>query len=108
MLERADGKRSYQALPKFPAALRDIALVVPDTVPQAAVESAIREVAEHLAELRLFDLYRGKSTGSTARSLAYGLTFRHPERTLTDVEVDAVMARIVEHVTSACGATLRA
>ena len=108
MIAAGDLSRSYRPLPKYPAALRDIALVVPDDVPQAAVDAAIREVADNLAELKLFDLYRGKGLPEGHRSLAYGLTFRLPDRTLTDVEVDAAMARIIEHVQTACSATLRA
>ncbi|MBI5832867.1 MAG: phenylalanine--tRNA ligase subunit beta [Armatimonadetes bacterium] len=108
MIAASDLSRAYRPLPRYPAALRDIALVVPDEVPQAAVEAAIREVADNLAELKLFDVYRGKGLPEGQRSLAYGLTFRLPDRTLTDVEVDAAMARIVEHAQTACSAVLRA
>jgi phenylalanyl-tRNA synthetase beta chain len=107
MLSAADTRRTHRPLPRYPAALRDLALIVPDAVPQAAVADAIRDDAEHLDELRLFDVYRGQGLAADERSLAYSLSFRHADRTLTDAEVDAAMARIVARVEAACGAKLR-
>jgi phenylalanyl-tRNA synthetase beta chain len=107
MLDAADTRRAYRPLPRYPAALRDLALVAPDNVPQADVAAAIRSAATALAELSLFDVYRGQGLPAGTRSLAYGLVFRRPERTLTDAEVDAEMAAIVARVEAECGAKLR-
>ncbi|NUQ00016.1 MAG: phenylalanine--tRNA ligase subunit beta [Armatimonadetes bacterium] len=108
LLEQADTAKRYQALPRQPAALRDLALVVADEVPQAAVAEVIRQAAgAELESLTLFDVYRGRGLAGGTRSLAYNLRFRHPERTLTDVEVDQRIASVVEAVTRECGASLR-
>ena len=68
----------------FPPVLIDLALVVDDAVPAAEVEAALREGAGELLEaLRLFDVYTGAPVPAGSRSLAYALTFRAPDRTLT-------------------------
>jgi phenylalanyl-tRNA synthetase beta chain len=84
-----------QALYKFPAVERDIAVVVEETVAAASLESAIREAGGPLlADARAFDEYRGAQVPEGHKSVAFALTFRSPERTLTDAEVDKVMAEI--------------
>lgn len=108
LLEQAGPRRRFRSLPRFPAALRDLALVVGDAVPQAAVADAVRESAgELLVRLELFDVYRGQGLPEGARSLAYRLTFRHAERTLTDAEVDGRVAAVVTALSDCCGARLR-
>jgi phenylalanyl-tRNA synthetase beta chain len=79
-------------LSNFPAALIDVALVVPSEVPTASVEKSIVEGAGPLLEsVRLFDVYTGAQVGDGRKSLAYKLTFRAPDRTLTAEE--AIAAR---------------
>jgi phenylalanyl-tRNA synthetase beta chain len=76
----------------YPPALIDVALVVDAATPAAQVRQALVDGAGDLLEsLRLFDVYDGAQLGAGRRSLAYKLTFRAPDRTLT-VE-DAVAAR---------------
>jgi len=88
--------RSFKPLPKFPQALRDIALVVPDGVTSTQVLEAVREQGgPDLKEVWLFDLYRGKGLTPGTRSLAYRLQFQNEERTLTDQEVAERVSRIV-------------
>ena len=83
------------ALHKFPAVERDLAVVVEETVAAASLESAIKEAGGSLlAEARAFDEYRGAQVPEGHKSVAFALTFRSPERTLTDAEVDKVMAEI--------------
>jgi phenylalanyl-tRNA synthetase beta chain len=80
---------------RYPQALRDLAVVVPEATPYGEVERAIREAAgPYLEELALFDLYQGPPLREGEKSLAFHLRFRHPERTLKDEEVDAAMAGI--------------
>jgi phenylalanyl-tRNA synthetase beta chain len=75
----------------FPPVLLDLALVVPDDVPAADVEAALRAGAGALLEdLRLFDVYTGAQVPEGHRSLAYALTLRAPDRTLTSEEATAV------------------
>ena len=82
-------------LPRFPSADRDLAVVVQDTVAAGAILAAIKESAGDLLEnVRAFDEYRGSQVPEGHKSIAFTLTFRSPERTLTDAEVDKVMADI--------------
>ena len=79
----------YRPLPVTPAADFDIALIVPTGRTVAAVEAVIRRTAGELLErLELFDEYTGKGIEPGTRSLAWRLTFRHPERTLRDKEIE--------------------
>jgi phenylalanyl-tRNA synthetase beta chain len=95
-------------LPRFPAVVRDLALLVPTDTPAAEVERAIRRAAGPLLEgLAIFDVYPGDRIGRPGEvSLAYTLSFRHPARTLTDDEVSGVMAS-VEEACRAAGWTVR-
>ncbi len=81
----------------FPPVHTDLALSVPEGTPAADVESALRSGAGELLEsLALFDVYTGEQAGAGQRSLAYALTFRAPDRTLTRAEVaEAVDAALV-------------
>ena len=84
-----------QPLPRFPAVERDLAVVVEETVAAGSILAAIKESAGDLLEhARAFDEYRGAQLAEGRKSVAFTLTFRSPERTLTDAEVDRVMAEI--------------
>lgn len=86
----------YRPLPAMPAAEFDLALLVPDRVSAADVERAIRKAAGELLErLELFDLYTGKGVEAGMRSVAWRLTFRHPERTLRDKEIEGRRGKIL-------------
>jgi phenylalanyl-tRNA synthetase beta chain len=85
----------------FPVAKEDVALIVDEEVPAAAVERALRAGAGPLLEsIWLFDLYTGPQIGVGKKSLAYALRFRAPDRTLTDAEAgdarDAAVAEAAE------------
>ena len=85
---------SFQDPSRYPQALRDLAVVVPEAIPYGEVERVIREAAgPYLESLALFDLYQGPPLKEGEKSLAFHLRFRHSERTLKDEEVDAVMER---------------
>lgn len=99
---------SYSPLPKFPAAWRDIALVVPDGVTSEQVLGTIEEFGKpELKRVQLFDLYRGSNLPSGFRSLAYRMQFLHGERTLTDQEVAQKVARVVEELKKRYSIALR-
>jgi phenylalanyl-tRNA synthetase beta chain len=85
----------------FPVAKEDVALIVDEDMPAAAVERALRAGAGPLLEsIWLFDLYTGPQVGEGKKSLAYALRFRAPDRTLTDAEAaearDAAVAEAAE------------
>ncbi len=90
-------------LPRFPAVTRDLALLVPSETPAAEVEAAIRRAGGELLEVaEVFDVYPGEEFGQPGKtSLAFALSFRHGDRTLTDAEVGEVMARIEASAASA-------
>ncbi|HEY1277172.1 MAG TPA: phenylalanine--tRNA ligase subunit beta [Thermoleophilaceae bacterium] len=99
---------TYRDVTAFPAVLQDIAVVVPDDVPAAEVEAAVRAGGgELLGAVRIFDLYRGEQVGEGSKSLALRLEFRAPDRTLTDEEV-AERRAAIERELQGVGGRLRA
>ncbi|MEP6635020.1 MAG: phenylalanine--tRNA ligase subunit beta, partial [Luteimonas sp.] len=81
---------------KFPSVRRDLAFVVPEAVAWAAIAASVRKAAgPTLRDLRLFDRYAGKGVESGFKSLAIGLILQDDSRTLTDRDVDAVVADVV-------------
>ncbi len=93
---------------RHPSSDIDLAFVVDDAVPAAAVESTLREAAgELLVDLRLFDVFRDTRLGDRRRSLAYRLRLQAMERTLTDAEVAELRRRCIDAVHTAHGAELR-
>lgn len=102
-------EKKLTPLPRFPRVHRDLAFVVDDGVAQEVVAKMIREVGGTLlSELVLFDVFRGDQLGAGKKSLAYSLEFQPLDRTLTETEIDAEVARIVKKVEAACEAKLRA
>lgn len=94
-------------LPRYPAANRDLAVVVSKEVCAAKLEEAIWAAGGELLDaVRLFDLYEGKQVPAGKRSLAYSLVFRTDEGTLTEAEVNAAQNKIEEALLG-LGATLR-
>ncbi|MCP3166470.1 phenylalanine--tRNA ligase subunit beta [Myxococcus qinghaiensis] len=99
----------YHSLPKFPAVLRDLAVVVPVELANDSVRKVILEVGRPLVEDALvFDVYTGKPIPEGKKNLAYALRYRSAERTLTDVEVTEAHQRIISEVNQRLGASLRA
>jgi len=101
----------YQEIDRYPAVSRDIAMIVPETLSHAEVERVLAGVNEPLVQrVQLFDLFSGKdgsSVGSGKKSLAYTLTYRERNRTLTNDEVTVVHTRIRDRLKSELGAELR-
>jgi phenylalanyl-tRNA synthetase beta chain len=106
-VKSADEMRA-ESLPRFPSVVRDLSVLVDTTLPAAAVRGTIRSSAPAtLARIVEFDRYRGKGVPDGRVSLSLRLTFRSPERTLTDAEVDEAMERIVAALAAAHGAQRR-
>ena len=91
-LARPPQPERYQPVPAFPPVRRDLAIVLPKAVPQAQVERTILAAkAPNLESVRLFDLFRdpkGEKIAADQKSLAYALTYRAADRTLTEREVN--------------------
>ena len=111
LVESATGVRPsirYRPLPSAPAAEFDLSLLVPDALPSESVERVIRRTAGDLLEsLVLFDQYKGTGVPSGSRSLAWRLTFRHPERTLRDKEIDGRRSQLLKTLESELGVVPR-
>jgi phenylalanyl-tRNA synthetase beta chain len=102
-LEKRGSRPSFRPFSHFPPALRDIAVVVPESMPAGKVEEIIDACAcgalseeMELESLRVFDIYRGEGLPEGHKSVACKLVFRHPERTLQDKEVNAVFQRVLD------------
>ena len=99
----------YQPLPKFPATTRDLAILCDEDVYVLQLENAIRKGAKNaLSKLELFDVYRGVQVAPGKKSVAFSLTLRNPDHTLTDAEADEIVGRILRALEEDCGAVLRA
>jgi phenylalanyl-tRNA synthetase beta chain len=109
LIEHAVHLRPAPTFSTFPAAKEDVALVVEESVPAAAVEAALREGAGALLEsIRLFDVYRGEQLGEGRKSLAFALRFRAPDRTLTEEDTTAAREAAVALAAERTGAVQRA
>jgi phenylalanyl-tRNA synthetase beta chain len=95
-------------VPKCPAVSRDIAVIVDDAFEAASILEEIRAGGDPLIEsARCFDVYRGAPIPVGKKSLAYTLAYRHPDRTLTDDEVNAAHGRIRSHLAARFALELR-
>jgi len=108
LAELAVLERKSQAIPKFPAIDRDLALIVDEAVTWQQVVESINALAEPLREsVSFLNVYRGKPIEPGRKSLALSMRYRSPERTLTNEEVNAAQERLIKHLEKALGATLR-
>ncbi len=100
-------EHAYTPLPKYPAVTRDLAITCDDNLPVAKLAAVIEEKSGVLLEtLELFDIYKGAQIQEGKKSVAYTLTLRAADRTLTDGEVDGITASIVGSLGN-IGASLR-
>ncbi|HSX87191.1 MAG TPA: phenylalanine--tRNA ligase subunit beta [Pseudomonas sp.] len=99
---------SFRELSRFPEVRRDLALLVDREVEAEALLANIRDTAgEWLTDLKLFDVYHGKGIDPHRKSLAVGLTWQHPSRTLNDDEVSTTTQNILTSLEQRFNATLR-
>ncbi|MCB9832008.1 MAG: phenylalanine--tRNA ligase subunit beta [Planctomycetes bacterium] len=107
--ELASLEPKYRPLSRYPAVKRDLAIVVDEGLLWQEVESLVRslELAD-LDAVEFFDEYRGKQVGTGKKSLAFSLTYRSHERTLTGDEVDASQQRLIAVLGERFGAQIRA
>jgi len=99
---------TYTPVPRFPAALRDIAVIVDEAVTTERVTGEIHAAGgELLRDVLLFDLYRGESISPGTKSLAYALAYQADDRTLTDKEVDRAHKKIEDRLKHVLKAQIR-
>lgn len=100
--------KKYVEVPKFPAVERDIAIIVDEKVEVGQIEKIIiKKSKKWLEEARLFDIYRDEKIGEDKKSVAYSLNFRDKSQTLSDEEINKIMANIIAELEKSLGATLR-
>ena len=98
----------FSEISKYPAITRDLAVVIEESITIKVLCDCIFSAAPGiLTGLELFDVYTGKGVPGGKKSLAFGLTLQNPERTLTDNEVDTVIANILSIINKELGGTLR-
>ena len=107
--EIAEGRMpSFAELSRFPEVRRDLAVLVAREVPAQEILTCIRDAAgDYLTDLKLFDVYQGKGIDPLGKSVAVGLTWQHPSRTLNDDEVNGAMQKILTSLEERFNATLR-
>jgi phenylalanyl-tRNA synthetase beta chain len=97
LLARRNPVKSFKPLPLFPSIRRDVAMLVAENVTHDSVLQTVRQTKPaNLESVELFDVFRGKNVPTGQKSFAYAFTYRSPEKTLTDAEVNAAHTKIVE------------
>jgi phenylalanyl-tRNA synthetase beta chain len=111
LLDKRGTAKKFRELDRYPAITRDIAMIVPEKLTHAEILRAIEKPSEDLLEsVQLFDLFTAKQEAdsiNSGKSLAYRLTYRGKNRTLTNEEVNAAHAKIRERLKRELGVTLR-
>ena len=99
---------TYTPLPKYPSVSRDLALICDEAVTVAQAEDVITAAAGKLLRgVRLFDIYRGTGVPEGKKSMAFSLTLRADDRTLTDTDSEGVMTKVLAALQEKLGAALR-
>ncbi len=99
---------TYTPLPKYPTVTRDLAIVCDEAVTVAQAASVIESAAGKLLQnVALFDIYRGANIGEGKKSLAFSLSLRADDRTLTDSDSEQVISSVLEALRENLGASLR-
>lgn len=110
-MEGGRGASRYREIPRFPSSARDIALLAPLDLPHEKIAATLRDAQEPLLEsIEIFDVFTdptGARVPADRKSLAYSLTYRGGDRTLTADEVNAAHAKLKERLKSTLGVTLR-
>lgn len=100
--------KKYTEVPKFPAVERDIALIVKEEIEVGQIEKIITKKGKRqLESIKLFDIYRDEKLGKDKKSVAYSLTFRDKNRTLSDDEINKLMEDIISELKKQIQAELR-
>lgn len=98
----------YEPIPRFPHIERDVALIVDESLPSAAVMEHLRSYPTGLIEeVSVFDCYKGKNIPEGKKSLAFAVRYRAKDRTLTDSEIEELHTRLVAFIVERTGGTVR-
>ncbi|HYK97765.1 MAG TPA: hypothetical protein VEU77_05175, partial [Candidatus Acidoferrales bacterium] len=109
LLDELPSRPAASAPPRYPAAIRDVAIVVDETRPYAEIERAVVESAKGVVEsVALRDVYRGQQVGAGKKSFAVRIVLRSVSGTLSEEDVEKAMRRIQGRLERQLGAVLRA
>lgn len=108
LLQRRASSRSFKKLPGYPAVRRDIAMFVDESETHESILKVIQKAkAPHVVAVELFDVFRGDTVAEGQRSVAYEITYRSSEKTLTDEEVQKSHLQILKQLRSNVKGTIR-
>jgi phenylalanyl-tRNA synthetase beta chain len=108
LLARRNPAKSFKPLPAYPAIRRDIAMLLPEATLHETVLNVVRQTKpQNLEKAELFDVFRGKNVPEGQKSMAYAFTYRNADRTLTDAEINAAHAKLVEQLRQTLHANVR-
>ena len=109
LLEKsAFNKTTFTELPKFPSVKRDLAMVLNEDVAFESIQKiAAAESKKLLQEISLFDVYKGDKIEKGKKSYAVSFIFQHPDKTLTDQEIEKLMNRLMGKYENELGAIIR-
>lgn len=108
LIKLSGNDNKYNPLPKYPAVTRDLAVLVEDSILVQQIEDIIKKQGSNLLDsIKLFDVYKGSQIPEGKKSVAYALSYRAENKTLTDVEVNKVHDKILRSLEHQIGAELR-
>lgn len=108
IIRHADTEIVFSPLPKYPSTSRDIALLVEEDMEVGKIEAVIKANGGRILEsVKLFDVYRGKQVEEGKKSVAFTLTYRDKDKTLTDEDVAEVHNKVLEALKEKLNAVLR-
>ncbi len=108
LFELAHTDKEYHPLPKYPAAVRDLAFVCDDELEVGTIEEVIAKADRKTIEsVTLFDVYRGPQVGEGKKSVAFNITMRSADHTLTVEEADKTLKKVLTLLERELGLTLR-
>ena len=108
LLQRRTRAKSLRVLPQFPAIVRDVAMLVEDSVTHANVLGVVKKAKlANLVGTRLFDVFRGKNVPEGQKSVAYTFVYRNVDRTLTDAEINTEHEKLLAALCEDLAATIR-
>jgi phenylalanyl-tRNA synthetase beta chain len=108
MLAQGAPEAKYTPLPRFPAVTRDLALLAGEALSHAELLAAIRKYGGKLLDAcALFDVYQGGNVPDGHKSMAYALTYRAADRTLTDEEIDKAVEKLLRQLERELGVKIR-
>jgi phenylalanyl-tRNA synthetase beta chain len=108
LLAASREERQFRELPKFPAIVRDVAMVVAESTTHGEIMAAIKKDGnKNLERVELFDIFHGSTIPTGKKSMAYSLTYRAAERTLTDAEVNEAHEKLKRQLERALSCEIR-